>query len=161
MVFSKQSSLVQSKSHSIKINYHGYILFAALCLALAGFAIIYTNKGYNGKPHFTTPHGIVGLCVIGYTAVQVLAGVFVKYASMFKMPKSLTLAELKLYHGLSGCTLFVLSCLAMLGGIWSEWFTKVAHEYVQFACTISIILSCLIVGTHGYQLFSSKMRGKK
>lgn len=161
MVFSKQSSLVQSKPRSTKINYHGYILFTALCLALTGFTIIYTNKNFYEKQHFTTPHGIAGVCVVCYTAIQVPAGVLVKYASMLKLPKSLTLSDLKFYHGMSGCTLFILSCLAMLGGIWSNWFTKVAHDYVQYGCTLAIVTLILVVGMHAYQLYSSKRAIKK
>jgi len=166
LLFSSHSSLIPSASRSKKINYHAYILLVMLAIIYIGQTVIYTVKESKGKQHFTTWHGLFGVITVMYTTVQVLAGIFVKYASMFKLPKTLTLADLKLYHGTSGCVLFLLSCATLTLGLSTDWFTSHANEYVRGLTLVAVAVLGLAILNHGYGLVQARLpststRGKK
>ncbi|KAG5835914.1 hypothetical protein ANANG_G00249050 [Anguilla anguilla] len=61
LLFSPHSSPIQKFSHKSKARYHW--ILQCLCVACAGLglAAISYNKHLNGKPHFSTWHGLVGL----------------------------------------------------------------------------------------------------
>lgn len=133
-------------------------MIGTILAAVQGFAVIYLNKERNGKPHFTTPHGIAGAITVCYTIVQVTAGIALKYGTTLQpyLPRSFTLAKWKLYHALSGCFLFILACAAMLGGLYSSWFQKSTHEYVWGLTMVGGLLLTFIAVGHMAEFVKSK-----
>jgi len=159
LLFSPHSSLAPSSwTRSSKVTYHTYILLVALAVIYAGQCVIYTVKESKGKAHFTTWHGLFGLTTVAYTTVQVLAGVLVKYArSVPSLTKLVKLADLKFYHGTSGCALFVLSCATLALGLSSSWFVANANEYLRGACFVAVALLGMAILNHGYTLVSGRL----
>lgn len=133
-------------------------MFGTLVMALQGFAVIYLNKERNGKPHFTSPHGIAGAVTVAYTIVQVTAGIALRYNSFFLpyVPRGFTLAKWKLYHALSGCFLFILGCASLLGGLYSNWFQRSTHEYAWGLTMVGGVLLTFIAVGHMAEFVKSK-----
>uniref|UniRef100_A0A914W6K4 ascorbate ferrireductase (transmembrane) n=1 Tax=Plectus sambesii TaxID=2011161 RepID=A0A914W6K4_9BILA len=158
MMFSATSSLIPNYSRPDKVVYHGYIMAGVLLAALQGFAVIYLNKERNGKEHFTTWHGIVGVITVGYTVLQAIAGIALKYNATLVsyLPRSFTLAKWKLYHALSGCFLFILGCAALLAGLYSSWFQNNTNEYVWGLTMVSGLLLTFIAVGHMSDFVKSK-----
>jgi len=158
LLFSSHSSLIPNATRSKKVNYHAYILLTMLAIIYVGQTVIYLVKESNGKAHFTTWHGVIGLMTVMYTTIQVMAGVFVKYAHMVKLPKSLPLIDLKLYHGASGCTLSILSCVTLILGLSSNWFVDNVNEYVRGLCMVAVVILGLTVLNHAVGLATNRMK---
>lgn len=45
-------------------QYHGYIMFTAMLVTCFAWYVIYERKEFNGKDHFTSNHGQLGLLVM-------------------------------------------------------------------------------------------------
>ncbi|PIO23710.1 hypothetical protein AB205_0072100 [Aquarana catesbeiana] len=116
-------------------------LLAVLC-ALLGLGIIYTNKVYQEKPHFSTWHGLVGLLTVLCTAVQNLGGVTLLYP---KLVQRWTLATRKLYHATSGLLGYLLACGSLMLGMCSLWFTANVTGMAWYLCALSPLLTGLVV----------------
>jgi hypothetical protein len=61
LVFSKQSSLFGSLSHSQKTTIHWLLNTFGLTSILTAYAAIYYNKEEHGKPHLQSWHAIIGI----------------------------------------------------------------------------------------------------
>jgi len=158
LLFSSHSSLIPNATRSKKVNYHAYVLLTMLAIIYIGQTVIYLVKESKGKAHFTTWHGLIGLITVMYTTIQVMAGVFVKYAHMVKLPKGLPLVDLKFYHGTSGCTLSILSCVTLILGLSTSWFVDNVHEYVRGLCMVAVVILGLTVLNHAVGLATNRMK---
>ncbi|KAK2161276.1 hypothetical protein LSH36_119g05016 [Paralvinella palmiformis] len=144
LLFSPESSLLKNSDRKKKGKYHWILMLTGLVCSLIGLAVIWYNKELKGRAHATTLHGLVGYIVCCYMAVQCCAGALLLYPTT--AGKLMKLSVLKSMHALSGCFLFVLSCLVLLGGLNTKWFSGQVTGtswYVCVACPL-ILMSIIV-----------------
>lgn len=159
-MFSKESSLFSSLSHKTAVNLHWLLNGLGLLSILIGYAAIYYNKENNGKPHLTTYHGIIGVCTIGYTVVQFIAGHNLTILNRF-IRKLIPYNSLAIYHATSGTFLFVLACTSLSLGINSNWFANQSGLvwYLSFAFTA--LFGLIVTNQVTAKYVSSKLNSTK
>ncbi|XP_018429355.1 PREDICTED: cytochrome b561 domain-containing protein 2 [Nanorana parkeri] len=141
MVFSPDS-LLRSLSRKSRTRAHWVLQLLALLCALLGLGIIYANKVFQEKAHFSTWHGLVGLLTVLWTLVQNLGGVTLLYP---KLLQRWTLATRKLYHATSGLLGYLLACGSLMLGMCSLWFTANVTGVAWYLCALSPVLTGLVV----------------
>lgn len=144
MVFSKESSLFASFTHNQKKTAHWALNTFGLVSILTAFAAIYYNKEENGRPHFTSWHGLIGISTIGYTIVQYFAGHNLTVFN-FLAKKIIPYNRLAMYHATSGTFLYVLACLSLSLGIYSNWFSQSAPFLLWYLCFAFTAMLGLII----------------
>ena len=132
LLFSSRWSLLPKKYHrSLYMNSHVVLEVIAFIGVLFGFFSIYINKENNGKPHFTSWHGFLGLVQIAAVCAQVLIGTFAKYPKIVP-GKSFPAAKLKTFHGVLGVCVIILATANLVSGWYSTWFTTNSHMSMVF-----------------------------
>ncbi|XP_035243615.1 cytochrome b561 domain-containing protein 2 isoform X2 [Anguilla anguilla] len=137
-------------SHKSKARYHW--ILQCLCVACAGLglAAISYNKHLNGKPHFSTWHGLVGLLAACGVAAQSAGGLPLLY---HRLVKGWSLARLKRYHAVSGLLAYLLGSSSLMLGMCSLWFTASVHGaswYLVAACPALSALFIMSQVTNAY-----------
>ncbi|XP_064160362.1 transmembrane reductase CYB561D2 isoform X1 [Anguilla rostrata] len=150
LLFSPHSSPIQKFSHKSKARYHW--ILQCLCVACAGLglAAISYNKHLNGKPHFSTWHGLVGLLAACGVAAQSAGGLPLLY---HRLVKGWSLARLKRYHAVSGLLAYLLGSSSLMLGMCSLWFTASVHGaswYLVAACPVLSALFIMSQVTNAY-----------
>ena len=146
LLFSPQSSLILSTPRATKVKFHWILQTSALIAALLGFAAIYYNKTLNNKPHFKSWHGLMGFSTVVLISLQSLQGVGVLY---YKLPfvSKLKPRQMKQLHAVSGSLVFLVACITLGLGFYSNWFTKNAHFTVVYGSLLSCIaLAGVVIG---------------
>ena len=128
LIFSRSSSLIPTAPRAIKARYHWILQLSATLCAVGGFLAIFINKNRNDKPHFVSWHGCLGGITVFMTCFQACMGTGLLYPGL-PIFKKLTLAMMKKGHALSGTLIFMLSCLVVFLGFYSNWFVKIAGLY--------------------------------
>lgn len=141
LIFSPQSSVILSAPRATKVKFHWILQTLALAAALLGFAVIYYNKNLNSKPHFKSWHGIMGFSTVVLICLQSLQGIGVLYSKL-PLVNKLKPRQLKQLHGVSGSLVFLVACITLSLGFYSNWFTKNAH----FSVLYGSIMSCIALG---------------
>jgi hypothetical protein len=93
---------------------------------------VYSTKEKFDKPHFQSPHALVGCAAVGYIVMQSCAGLnllFPQFISQF-----INIRQLGRMHGLSGCVLLLVATLALLGGLNMDWFRERVTGWPWFVC---------------------------
>ncbi len=154
LFFSPDSNLVPKAVRKTKVTYHWITNTTAVLCAIAGLVIIIVNKEINGYPHFKSWHGIFGVSTVAYACIQAGAGTTLLYpkltAKMFK------LADLKLYHATSGLVLFTLACVTLVLGLFTNWFSKNAHETAWYICIGIVAWISLVIRNQVTQAYLPK-----
>lgn len=160
MVFNRSSSLVSAWKVPDKVNAHGWMLFAGLCSALAGFVVIYITKNRGGKQHFTSWHGYLGLIVTLYMCVQVVAGVYLKYAGLkaVNLPPGVSLGQVKNMHSISGTFSSTAALVVLFLGLQSSWFNSVANYYAWGVGAILLVFLGMTIVAQLQQRLARKMQ---
>uniref|UniRef100_A0A8C7XI95 ascorbate ferrireductase (transmembrane) n=1 Tax=Oryzias sinensis TaxID=183150 RepID=A0A8C7XI95_9TELE len=142
LLFSPHGSLVRRFSHKAKGRLHWMLQgLGALC-AVTGLTAIFYNKGLNGKPHFTSWHGLLGLLTVCVAVAQSLAAVPLIYHSL---AKGWSLAKLKRYHAASGLVAYLLGSGSLLLGLCSTWFTASVGEHTWYLAALGPAVSALVI----------------
>ncbi|XP_072026944.1 transmembrane reductase CYB561D2-like [Amphiura filiformis] len=136
LYFSPESTLIPQASRSTKVGYHWATNTTAIICGLIGLTVIVSNKYKNGKPHFTTWHGTLGLITIIYMCVQGLAGTTLLYPKL--LAGKIKLADQKIYHATSGLFLYTSGLGTLVLALFSSWYTTNAHPAMWW-----VSLSCL------------------
>ena len=155
LMFSPQSSLILSFPRATKIKFHWILQTAAVISALGGFAAIYINKNMNKKPHFQSWHGLFGFCTVILICLQSLQGVGVLYTKL-PIARKMKPRQLKQLHAVCGSLVFLVACVTLGLGFYSNWFTKNVHVYVQFCSVLSCIAFAGIVTGQVYTEYGLK-----
>ncbi|XP_022101189.1 cytochrome b561 domain-containing protein 2-like [Acanthaster planci] len=154
LFFSPDSNLVPKATRKMKVTYHWITNTTAVLCALAGLAIIVVNKERYGKPHFTSWHGLCGICTVVYTCLQATAGSTLLYP---KLTAGLAKpADLKLYHATSGLVLFTLACTTLTLGLFTNWFWSTAHGTAWYFCIATVAWLSLVIMNQVTQAYLPK-----
>ncbi|XP_044203809.1 transmembrane reductase CYB561D2 [Thunnus albacares] len=155
LLFSLHGSPIKRFPHKTKGRVHWMLQCLCVSCAVLGLAAISYNKHLNGKPHFTSWHGLLGLLTVCVVVVQSLAAVPLIYHSL---AKGWSLAKLKRYHAASGLVTFVLGSTSLLLGLCSAWFTASVGEYTWYLSALCPAFVALIIMNQVSSAYMAKKR---
>ncbi|XP_071351052.1 transmembrane reductase CYB561D2 [Trachinotus anak] len=155
LLFSPHGSPVKRLPHKTKGRVHWILQCLCVSCAVLGLAAISYNKHLNGKPHFTSWHGLLGLLTVCVAGLQSLAAVPLIYHSL---AKGWSLAKLKRYHAASGLVTYLLGSISLLFGLCSAWFTASVREHTWYLSALCPALSALIIMNQVTSAYMAKKR---
>lgn len=155
LLFSPHSSPVGKLKHQDKARLHWVLQCVSACCAIAGLGVIVYNKHLNGKPHFTTWHGLIGLVTVAAVTVQSVGALPLLY---HKLAKGWSLAKLKRYHATSGLLTYLLGSASLLLGTCSTWFMGSVSGYVWYLAAFCPTLAALVVMKQVTDAYVAKKR---
>jgi len=103
--------------------------------ATIGFIVIVANKIQNGKEHFKSWHGTLGLVTFIYCVVQACCGVFLLYPQAAKK-YNWKLIQLKVYHATFGMLGFSLACFTVVLSLYSNFAVANIADLAWFLCLL-------------------------
>jgi cytochrome b-561 domain containing protein 2 len=168
LIFSKESSLFHNLSHHSKVQLHWIFNGCGIMCILVGGGIIYYHKEFKSRPHLTTWHGLIGFITIIYALIQFIGGhnltILNNIASKFIPYRTRCM-----YHATSGTFMFVLACVSLSLGIFSNWFSEATPFYIWYlAFALTSFLGLIVanqvtnkyVKPKQYQSFQPKTKAK-
>ncbi|XP_071388234.1 transmembrane reductase CYB561D2 [Centroberyx affinis] len=155
LLFSPHGSPIKRFPHKTKGRVHWVLQCLCVCCAALGLAAITYNKHLNGKPHFTSWHGLVGLVTVCVVGVQSLAAVPLIYHSL---AKGWSLAKLKRYHAASGLVTYLLGSASLLLGLCSAWFTASVREHTWYLSALCPALTAFVIMSQVTNAYMAKKR---
>ncbi|XP_062329923.1 transmembrane reductase CYB561D2 isoform X1 [Osmerus eperlanus] len=150
LVFSPSTSLIWKLPHKTKGRFHWLLQGLCATCATLGLAAICYNKHLNGKPHFHSWHGLLGVVTVCGVALQSLAALPLIYTSL---ARGWSLARLKRYHATCGLVVYLLGSASLFLGACSAWFTGsvVGHTwYLAALCPALCALAVMSQVTDAY-----------
>ncbi|KAM8917219.1 transmembrane reductase CYB561D2 isoform 2-T2 [Spinachia spinachia] len=142
LLFSPHGSPLRTLPHKTKARSHWILQCLCVSCAALGLAAIVYNKHLNGKPHFTSWHGLLGLLAACVVALQSSAAVPLLYPSL---AKGWSLAKLKRYHAAAGLVAYLLGSGSLLLGLRSAWFSAAVGEYTWYLAAACCAFNALVV----------------
>ncbi|TNN84329.1 Cytochrome b561 domain-containing protein 2 [Liparis tanakae] len=155
LIFSPYGSLLKKFPHKTKGRVHWFLQVLCVSCAVLGLAAIFYNKHLNGKPHFTSWHGLLGLLTVCAVGLQSVAALPLVYHSL---AKGWSLAKLKRYHTATGLVTYLLGSASLLLGLSSAWFTGSVGEYSWYLSALCCALNALIIMNQVSSAYTSKKR---
>ncbi|XP_017290937.1 cytochrome b561 domain-containing protein 2 [Kryptolebias marmoratus] len=155
LLFSPHGSLIKRFPHKTKGRVHWALQSLCCVCAALGLAAIFYNKRLNGKAHFTSWHGLLGLLTVCAVGGQSLAAAPLAYPSL---AKGWSLAKLKRYHAASGLVTYLLGSASLLLGLCSAWFTASVGEYAWYLSALCPALSAVIIMNKVSSAYTAKKR---
>lgn len=155
LLFSPHGSLLKKFPHKTKGRVHWILQGLCVSCAVMGLAAISYNKHLNGKPHFTSWHGLLGLLTVCVVGLQSLAAAPLIYHSL---AKGWSLAKLKRYHAATGLVTYLLGSASLLLGLRSAWFTGSVGEYTWYLSALCCALNALIIMNQVSSAYTAKKR---
>ncbi|XP_017580292.1 cytochrome b561 domain-containing protein 2 [Pygocentrus nattereri] len=155
LLFSPHSSPVAKLKHPTKARLHWILQCLSACCAAVGLGAIFYNKHLNGKPHFASWHGLIGVITVGVVVIQSVGALPLLY---HKLAKGWSLAKLKRYHAASGLLTYLLGSASLLLGTCSAWFTGSVSGYVWYLAAFCPTLSALVVMSQVTNAYMAKKR---
>lgn len=154
LMFSPYWTLLPFKLQMHKLTeYHGYAQGAAFSAFSVAFAAIYVNKEDNGKPHFKTWHGFLGLLLAVFIMIQITLGAIAKYAKF--IPIKVNVSLVKTCHDLLG-GFVILFCIGnMCTACFTNFFASQFHTlFAYLSCAVFVF----IYGFVSIRVFSTNRR---
>ncbi|XP_078104727.1 transmembrane reductase CYB561D2 isoform X2 [Sander vitreus] len=155
LIFSPYGSPIKRFPHKTKGRVHWILQCLCVSCAVLGLTAISYNKHLNGKPHFTSWHGLLGLLTVCVVGLQSLAAVPLIYHSL---AKGWSLAKLKRYHAASGLVTYLLATASLLFGLSSAWFTASVGEYTWYLSALCSTLNALVIMNQVSSAYTAKKR---
>lgn len=155
LLFSPHGFLIKIFPHKTKGRVHWFLQCLCVSCAVLGLAAISYNKHLNGKPHFISWHGLLGLFTVCVVGLQSTAAMPLIYHSL---AKGWSLAKLKRYHATSGLVTYLLCSVSLLLGLCSAWFTASVREYTWYLSALCPALSALVIMNQVTSAYMSKKR---
>jgi len=146
LMFSPYSSLIPSASRAEKVRYHWILQVAALGSAILGLSAIYFHKERNkdNPVHFHSWHAKFGLASVILLIINCASGLGLLYPnSSFFNPSGVKLWLRKKLHAVFGSLVFLVAACALILSLYTNWFNKVAGEFIWYAmlALITVITS--------------------
>lgn len=136
-------------THQKRARIHWILQALALVFITIGQTVIIVRKSVQGKFHFQTLHGIIGIITYLLTVVASLGGVFTLYS--FQLRTFMKPITIKIIHSLIGILNYLMVILAISTGILSKsWMHRVSNDSWVLPLML-IIMIC----TTPYVLFKS------
>ncbi|XP_054641119.1 transmembrane reductase CYB561D2 isoform X2 [Dunckerocampus dactyliophorus] len=157
LLFSPHGSPMKRFSHKVKGRVHWLLQCTCILCAALGLAAILYNKHLQGKPHFTSWHGLLGLLTVCAVGVQALAALPLVYHSL---AKGWSLAKLKRYHAASGLVTYLLGGVSLLMGMTSVWFTASVSNAAWYLAALCPVLCGLIIMNQVTSAYVAKKRSQ-
>ena len=120
VVFSPESSLFPTTPRNEKIQLHWILQCFGMTSALFGFGAVFLNKEIHERKHFTSWHGLFGLCTCVGAVLALLGGIAAKYSQSLKT--WIRPVNLKMYHATGGMIVFLLAMTTLTLAVYSNWF---------------------------------------
>lgn len=155
LLFSPHGSPIKKLAHKTKGRIHWVLQSLCVSCAMLGLAAISYNKHVNGKPHFTSWHGLLGLVTVCVVALQSLAAVPLIYHSLVK---GWSLAKLKRYHAASGLVTYLLGGASLLLGLSSAWFAAAVSDRTWYLVALCPAISMFIIMNQVTSAYMAKKR---
>ncbi|XP_072522591.1 transmembrane reductase CYB561D2 isoform X2 [Salminus brasiliensis] len=155
LLFSPHSSPVGKLKHQTKARLHWILQVLSSSCAVVGLVVIFYNKHLNGKPHFTTWHGLIGVLTVCVVVVQSVGALPLLY---HKLAKGWSLAKLKRYHAASGLLTYLLGSISLLLGTCSVWFMGSVSGYTWYFVAFCPMLAALVVMSQVTNAYMAKKR---
>lgn len=108
-----------------RVKVHVTILSIGYILSVIGFAVAYINKSNNGKSHFVSWHGLMGLIALIGTFSPVINGLGLWYKKELKVQSP---RWLKFVHVTSGTVVFTFGAIALILSLYSNWYGKKSSQ---------------------------------
>lgn len=155
LLFSPHSSPVGKLKHQVKSRLHWILQFSCMSCALVGLGTIFYNKHANGKPHFSTWHGLLGLVTMCAVVLQSVGALPLLY---HRLAKGWSLAKLKRYHAAAGLVSYLLGSASLLLGVCSAWFTSSVGGNAWYVAALCPALSALTIMSQVSNAYMTKKR---
>ncbi|MCJ8744166.1 hypothetical protein PDJAM_G00115470 [Pangasius djambal] len=155
LVFSPHSSPVGKLKHQVKSRLHWILQCSCASCAVVGLGTIFYNKHVNGKPHFSTWHGLMGVVTVCVVVLQSLAALPLIY---HKLAKGWSLAKLKRYHAAAGLVTYLLGSASLLLGTCSAWFTSSVGGNAWYVTALCPAVSALTIMSQVTNAYMAKKR---
>lgn len=117
---------------------HWLLQAIAVSAITAGFTIIVVNKGLHDRPHFTSVHGIFGLCTVIAVAISLLGGIVAWYAVQWRAVLFVRPSVARLAHQLLGTTAYGLGMTTLALGLFSTWFAGIVGPEWRIVFTVVV-----------------------
>lgn len=158
LMFSQQSSIVRG-DRKLQVRSHWVLQSLMIICSITGFIVIYTNKNNANKPHFTSWHGLLGLCTLISCCGQALAGVGLLYPFLIK--RFVTLSQAKIYHATYGLLNYTLVTMVLNLALWSTWAsTKITGVY-WYGCVACVDVLALVIMTQVTNNYLPRLRRQR
>ncbi|XP_051979837.1 transmembrane reductase CYB561D2 [Xyrauchen texanus] len=155
LLFNPYSSPVRKFKHKTKGRLHWILQCLCVSCAVVGLITIFYNKNLNGKPHFTSWHGLIGVITVTVVVVQSLGGLPLLYP---KLAKGWSLAKLKRYHATSGLLTYLLGSTSLFLGLCSVWFSASVSGYMWYLAALCPTLCALVIMSQVTNAYMAKKR---
>ncbi|XP_051549764.1 transmembrane reductase CYB561D2 [Myxocyprinus asiaticus] len=155
LLFNPYSSPVRKLKHKTKGRLHWILQCLCVSCATVGLITIFYNKSLNGKPHFTSWHGLIGVITVTVVVVQSLGGLSLLYP---KLAKGWSLAKLKRYHATSGLLTYLLGSTSLFLGLCSVWFSASVSGYMWYLVALCPTLCALVIMSQVTNAYMAKKR---
>lgn len=155
LLFNSHSSLVGKLKHKTKGRLHWILQCLCVFCAVVALITISYNKNLNGKPHFTSWHGLIGLVTVIVVVLQSLGAVSLLYP---KLAKGWSLAKLKRYHATSGLLTYLLGSISLFLGLCSTWVSSNVSGYVWYLAALCPTLCALVIMSQVTNAYMAKKR---
>ncbi|XP_062842886.1 transmembrane reductase CYB561D2 isoform X2 [Trichomycterus rosablanca] len=155
LLFSPHSSPVSKLKHQTKSRLHWVLQASCACCAVVGLGAIFYNKRLNGKPHFSTWHGSIGVVAVFGVAVQSVGALPLLY---HKLAKGWSLAKLKRYHAASGLVVYLMGSASLLLGACSAWYTGIVGGYAWYLTALCPTIAALVIMSQVTDAYMAKKR---
>lgn len=138
LTFSPSNLLTRRLHHHTQIYVHWVLqVFAAIFITSGLFATV-IRKIDSGKLHFQTYHALFGIIAVAFTYATMTGGLPTKYA--FRMRRYVRPVYAKCAHSSMGLITYATAVVAILLGLYSNWFTKNnLDESLFYVCFVAIL----------------------
>ena len=149
--FITEAILVFTKARLIftgisQVKFHWICMLLGGLFGLVGFASVYFNKENNGKPHFVTYHGYIGVISCIALGIQICFGPISLYHYLLK--KFLPLKLIRRGHAAFGIIGYGMAVLAIVLATYSNWFNKKASAIFLWYPVLVFIGIFIFVANH-------------
>nr|XP_056701360.1 probable transmembrane reductase CYB561D1 [Euleptes europaea] len=130
LIFSPDGSLFSSCSHRVKVRLHWTAQSLVIVAATLGLAFIVSSKNRSEILHFVSWHSCLGLLTLLAMCGQILCGLCLQISQLLKI----SVAQLRLYHIMSGLLVYLLATFTVVLGIYSDWFQAQIKGVAWYLC---------------------------
>ncbi|XP_063232316.1 transmembrane reductase CYB561D2-like [Bacillus rossius redtenbacheri] len=143
MAMSRGNVLTAGLRRPTRVRAHWVLQLLAAGFVLCGFVVEVVVKRTSDRPHFASPHSVLGLVYVVLVVASNCGGLAANYSA--RLRDHVRLAAVKLAHFLLGAATFALGVCALVTGLYTRFFSVSAGREAQLACTVLLVVVALLV----------------